>query len=58
MNVVDSSEWLEYFANGPNANFFAPAVEDTSNLIVPSITIFEVVKRVLQQRSESEALRR
>lgn len=39
MNVVDSSGWLEYFANGPNADFFAPAIEDTSNLIVPSITI-------------------
>jgi len=56
MNVVDSSGWLEYFANGPNADFFAPAVEDTSNLIVPSITVFEVFKRVLQQRSESDAL--
>jgi predicted nucleic acid-binding protein len=56
MNVVDSSGWLEYFANGPNADFFAPAVEDTGNLIVPSITIFEVFKRVLQQTSESDAL--
>ena len=56
MNVVDSSGWLEYFANGPNADFFAPTIEDTSNLIVPSITIFEVFKRVLQQRSESDAL--
>jgi len=57
MNVVDLSGWLEYFANGPNADFFAPAIEDASNLIVPSISIFEVFKRVLQQRSESEALR-
>src|SRR5436853_3462597 len=56
MNVVDSSGWLEYFANGPNADFFAPAIEDTSNLIVPSISIFEVFKRVLQQRGESDAL--
>jgi toxin FitB len=56
MNVVDSSGWLEYFANGPNADFFSPAIENTSNLIVPSITIFEVFKRVLQQRSESDAL--
>ena len=56
MNVVDSSGWLEYFANGPNADFFSPAIEDTSNLVVPSITIFEVFKRVLQQRSESDAL--
>jgi predicted nucleic acid-binding protein len=56
MNVVDSSGWLEYFANGPNADFFAPAIEDTDNLIIPSISIFEVFKRVLQQRNESDAL--
>ncbi len=23
MNIVDSSAWLEYFASGPNASFFA-----------------------------------
>lgn len=56
MNVVDSSGWLEYFANGSNADFFAPAIEDIPNLIVPSISIFEVFKRVLQQRGESDAL--
>jgi len=27
MNVVDSSAWLEYFANGPNASFFARPIE-------------------------------
>jgi toxin FitB len=56
MNVVDSSAWLEYFADGPNAEFFAPAIEDIVNLIVPTISIFEVFKRVLQQRGESDAL--
>ena len=56
MNVVDSSGWLEYFADGPNADFFAPAIEATSELIVPAISVYEVFKRVLQQRSESEAL--
>jgi predicted nucleic acid-binding protein len=56
MNVVDSSGWLEYFADGPNADFFAPAIETTSELIVPAISVYEVCKRVLQQRSESEAL--
>ena len=56
MNVVDSSAWLEYFADGPNAEFFAPAIEDISNLIVPTISLFEVFKRVLQQRGESDAL--
>ena len=56
MNVVDSSAWLEYFANGPNAAFFAPAIEKTSELVVPSLTIYEVFKRVLQQRDEGDAL--
>ena len=56
MNLVDSSAWLEYFADGPNAQFFAPAIEKTSELIVPTIVVFEVFKRVLQQRSARAAL--
>ena len=56
MNVVDSSAWLEYFADGPNAGFFASAIESTENLIVPSITLLEVFKRILQQRTENDAL--
>lgn len=56
MNVVDSSAWLEYFANGPNASFFTSPIEDIERLIVPSVTIYEVFKRVLQQRNEGEAL--
>jgi predicted nucleic acid-binding protein len=56
MNVVDSSGWLEYFADGPNAEFFAPAVQDVEALLVPTISIYEVFKRVLQQRGEGEAL--
>jgi predicted nucleic acid-binding protein len=56
VNVVDSSAWLEYFANGPNAAFFAAAIEDTDDLIVPTITVLEVFKRVLQQRGEGPAL--
>jgi predicted nucleic acid-binding protein len=57
MNVVDSSAWLEYFANGPNASFFAKPIERTEDLIVPSLAIYEVFKRVLQQRNETDALR-
>jgi predicted nucleic acid-binding protein len=57
MNLVDSSAWLEYFANGPNASFFAPPLEDVDKLLVPTICLLEVFKRVLQQRDESAALR-
>lgn len=56
MNVVDSSGWLEYFADGPNADFYAPAVELTAELIVPTLSLYEVFKRVLQQRGEGDAL--
>ena len=56
MNVVDSSAWLEYFADGPNATFFARAVENVDRLVVPAITLFEVFKRIYQQRDEGDAL--
>ena len=57
MNVIDSSGWLEYLADGANASFFASAIEDVARLVVPTVSILEVFKRVLQQRSETEALR-
>jgi predicted nucleic acid-binding protein len=57
MNVVDSSGWLEYFAAGRNAGFFARAIEKPADLLVPTLSLFEVFKRVLQQRDEGWALR-
>jgi predicted nucleic acid-binding protein len=57
MNVVDSSAWLEYFADGPNAAAFAKPIEATRSLVVPTLSLFEVFKRVTQQRSEDDALR-
>src|SRR5271157_5444323 len=56
MNVVDSSAWLEYVAAGPNASYFAEPIANTADLIVPTISIYEVFKRIVQQRSENEAL--
>ena len=56
MNVVDSSGWLEYFADGANADFFAKAIENTAELIVPSISLYEVFKCMMRQRGEGAAL--
>ncbi len=56
MNIVDSSGWLEYFASGPNAELFSEPIEETEDLLVPTISLYEVFKRVLQQRGETEAL--
>ena len=57
MNVVDSSGWLEYFGGGKNASFFARPIQDIENLIVPTICIYEVFKRLLSLRDKEEALR-
>ena len=54
-NIVDSSGWLEYFANESNADFFAPAIENTKILVVPSISIVEVFKHILRHSSEQYA---
>ena len=56
MNVVDSSAWLEYFGDGPNAGEFADAIAETEHLIVASITLFEVFKRIRLQRDLDAAL--
>ena len=56
MNVVDSSGWLEYFARGTNTSFFAPVVKATDILVVPTVCMYEVFKRLLAQRGEEGAL--
>ena len=56
MNVVDSSAWIEFFVDGPNARFFAKAVGDVESLLVPSVVILEVYRYILRQRGRQEAL--
>ena len=56
MNVVDPCGWLEYLSEGPNADFFAPALEAPAELVVPTISVYEVFKHVVQQRGDSDAL--
>ena len=55
MNIIDSSGWLEYFSDGPNAKHYLSPLNDTSSLIVPVITIYEVFKVVLRESAENEA---
>ncbi len=56
MNLVDSSGWLEYFAKGPNGLYFAPVIQNSAELIVPTICLYEVFKRVSLLRGEEDAL--
>lgn len=55
-NVVDSSGWLEYVEGGPNASAFEPAILAVERLVVPSICLLEVFKRMLREKGEDAAL--
>src|SRR3954471_14603362 len=55
-NVVDSSAWLAYLADEPGAAHFSAAIEDTPNLVVPTVCLLEVFKVIARQREEGDAL--
>jgi len=54
--VVDSSGWIEFFVDGPDAKWFGRAIHDASDLVVPSIAVLEVYRYVLRQRGRQDAL--
>jgi toxin FitB len=56
LNAVDSSGWLEYFADTKRAKLFAAAIEDPEHLIVPVVTVYEVFKKFFRERGEGDAL--
>ena len=56
MNLVDTSGWIDFFFDGPNANFFSPPIEDVKNLVIPSICLYEVFKKVNLVADETRAL--
>lgn len=49
MNIVDASGWIEYFLDTPRADLFAPVIENTPELLVTSINLYEV-HRVLSRK--------
>jgi predicted nucleic acid-binding protein len=56
MNIVDSSGWLSYFADEPNAKYSLAPLHDAASLVVPTVTIYEVFKVVLRESNENDAL--
>ena len=57
LHLIDSSGWVEYFADGPNARHFAEPLSDHGRLVVPTISLYEVFRVVLRERGEDDALR-
>ena len=53
--VLDSSCWIEYFADTDRADPFAPAVESVEALIVPVLTVYEVVKKLAREAGDETA---
>jgi predicted nucleic acid-binding protein len=56
MNIVDSSGWLAYFADEPNADHFLPPLHEANLLVVPTVILYEVFKVILRESGENEAL--
>jgi predicted nucleic acid-binding protein len=56
MNLVDSCGWLEYFAEGPQAGAYAKAIENTAQLVVPTVCMYEVYRILSRQVGRSGAL--
>jgi len=56
MNVVDSSCWLEYFSGSEVGERVSSIIEDVESLVVPTITLYEVFKKVLVERDEDSAI--
>lgn len=56
MNLIDSSGWLEYFADGPHAKKYIEPLDSLEDLIVPTICLYEVFKVVLRERDEDSAI--
>ena len=56
MNIIDSTFWLEYFADTDAGNIISEIIEKPAELIVPTITLYEVFKKLLIERDENEAL--
>ncbi len=54
--VVDSSVWIEIFASGPLAKLCEKEMKNATTIIVPTIIIFEVYRKILKGSSEDQAL--
>jgi toxin FitB len=53
--VVDSSGWLEFLTDDVNADRFAPYITGHFQVLVPTIVIYEVYKKLLMESGKAEA---
>lgn len=53
--VVDSSGWIEYLGAGPKADSFAAYLESQAVLLLPSIVVYEVHKKIYREKGKGKA---
>lgn len=56
MILVDSSGWIEFFTGGVNASRYGSYLGDASQLVTPTVVLYEVYKLVRRERTEEDAL--
>ncbi len=56
MTLVDSVGWIEFFTDGPLASEYAKYLQKPSEVIVPTIVLYEVYKKIKRERNEELAL--
>jgi len=56
MNLVDSSGWIEYLLDNPQATPFEKYLLQTESLIVPTLVLYEVYRQLIKKIDEREAL--
>ena len=54
--LVDSSGWIEYFLNGPNAERYSGVIKKLQDIVTPSIVIYEVYKIIKREINQELAL--
>jgi predicted nucleic acid-binding protein len=54
--LVDSSGWIEYLAERPKADLFAPYIEGSEPLVSSAIQVYEIYKVVRRDVNEERAI--
>ena len=54
MQCVDSSGWIEFFLGSQAGKTFKPIIEQTAQLVVPTVAIFEVHRFLSRTASAAE----
>jgi toxin FitB len=55
--VVDSTGWVEFLGNGPKSEGFAKYLEKPENVLLPTVIVYEVYKKILREQGQTLAER-